>query len=101
VNGRQGFVPATYVKKIEPGLSASQQALAEQSCISARQAQIESQYESLMVLARERKHKLSEKCEKNLCTRLAEMNLTQSSGKRPRYDLTGQNGKDFYLDFCS
>lgn len=99
MNGRQGFVPAAYVKKIEPGLSASQQALAEQSSISARQAQIDSQYQSLMALARERKHKLSETCETYLCTRLEVMNLTQPSPKRGRYDLTGQNGKGFILIF--
>lgn len=71
VNDRQGFVPAAYVKKIEPGLSASQQALAEQSSIAARQAQIESQYQSLMALARERQRKLSETCKAYVLVREA------------------------------
>jgi len=71
VNDRQGFVPAAYVKKIEPGLSASQQALAEQSSIAARQAQIDSQYQSLMALARERQRKLSETCKAYVLVREA------------------------------
>ncbi|RWR99142.1 spectrin alpha chain-like protein, partial [Dinothrombium tinctorium] len=62
VNDRQGFVPAAYVKKIEAGLSASQQHLADQNSISARQAQIEQQYENLLALGRERKTKLEESC---------------------------------------
>ncbi|KYQ58537.1 Spectrin alpha chain [Trachymyrmex zeteki] len=63
VNDRQGFVPAAYVKRVEPeaGLSASQQNLArEQSSIAARQAQIEAQYDDLLRLARERQNKLNE-----------------------------------------
>ena len=40
VNDRQGFVPAAYVKKIDSGLTASQQNLADGSSISARQNQI-------------------------------------------------------------
>ncbi|EZA49654.1 hypothetical protein DMN91_005852 [Ooceraea biroi] len=63
VNDRQGFVPAAYVKRVEPeaGLSASQQNLArEQSSIAARQAQIEGQYDDLLRLARERQNKLNE-----------------------------------------
>ncbi|XP_058795855.1 spectrin alpha chain [Phymastichus coffea] len=67
VNDRQGFVPAAYVKRLEPegpsvtGLSGSQQQLArEQGSIAARQAQIEAQYEELLRLARERQNKLSE-----------------------------------------
>lgn len=71
MNDRQGFVPAAYVKKIEPGLSASQQALAEQSSIAARQAQIDSQYQSLMALARERQRKLSETCKAYVLVREA------------------------------
>ena len=71
VNDRQGFVPAAYVKKIEPGLSASQQALAEQSSIGARQVQIDSQYQSLMALARERQRKLSETCKAYVLVREA------------------------------
>ncbi|XP_011638312.1 spectrin alpha chain [Pogonomyrmex barbatus] len=63
VNDRQGFVPAAYVKRVEPevGLSASQQNLArEQSSIATRQAQIEAQYDDLLRLARERQNKLNE-----------------------------------------
>lgn len=63
VNDRQGFVPAAYVKRVEPeaSLSASQQNLArEQSSIAARQAQIEAQYDDLLKLARERQVKLNE-----------------------------------------
>ena len=43
VNDRQGFVPAAYVKKIDPGLSASQGNLADEFTISVRQNQIENQ----------------------------------------------------------
>ena len=62
VNDRQGFVPATYVKKIDPSLTASQQHLAESSSVGARQAQIEKQYESLMNLAKDRAKRLNETC---------------------------------------
>lgn len=40
VNDRQGFVPAAYVKKMEAGLTASQQNLADSSSIAARQNQV-------------------------------------------------------------
>ncbi|KAB7494812.1 Spectrin alpha chain [Armadillidium nasatum] len=60
VNDRQGFVPAAYVKKIDSGLTASQQNLADGNSINARQNQIRGQYENLMALARERQKKLSE-----------------------------------------
>ncbi|KAL3244521.1 hypothetical protein MRX96_002280 [Rhipicephalus microplus] len=60
VNDRQGFVPAAYVKKVEAGLSASQQHLAEGNSIGARQAQIEGQYGNLMALGRSRCDKLAE-----------------------------------------
>ncbi|XP_049273275.1 spectrin alpha chain isoform X2 [Rhipicephalus sanguineus] len=60
VNDRQGFVPAAYVKKVEAGLSASQQHLAEGNSIGARQAQIEAQYGNLMALGRSRCDKLAE-----------------------------------------
>uniref|UniRef100_T1IUQ9 Spectrin alpha chain n=1 Tax=Strigamia maritima TaxID=126957 RepID=T1IUQ9_STRMM len=62
VNDRQGFVPAAYVKKIDAGLSSSQQNLADSSSIAARQNQIEAQYENLLALGRERKQKLAEAC---------------------------------------
>ncbi|XP_048482065.1 spectrin alpha chain isoform X4 [Plutella xylostella] len=60
VNDRQGFVPAAYVKKIDAGLSSSQQDLADSSSIAARQNQIESQFDNLLGLARERQNKLNE-----------------------------------------
>ncbi|XP_066141929.1 spectrin alpha chain isoform X1 [Euwallacea fornicatus] len=60
IHDRQGFVPAAYVKKVEAGLTASQQNLIENSSISARQHQINTQYERLLSLARERQDKLSE-----------------------------------------
>ncbi|XP_063890723.1 spectrin alpha chain isoform X3 [Helicoverpa armigera] len=60
VNDRQGFVPAAYVKKIDAGLSSSQQNLADSSSIAARQNQIEGQYDNLLELARERQNKLNE-----------------------------------------
>lgn len=62
VNDRQGFVPAAYVKKIEAGLSASQQHLADQNSIATRQGQIETQYDNLLGSGRERKAKLEESC---------------------------------------
>ncbi|KAK9511531.1 hypothetical protein O3M35_000170 [Rhynocoris fuscipes] len=60
VNDRQGFVPAAYVKKMEAGLTASQQNLADSSSIAARQSQIEQQYKRLLDLAKERQNKLNE-----------------------------------------
>jgi len=60
VNDRQGFVPAAYVKRVDAPLSASQQHLAAQYSISARQNQIELQYENLLAIGRERKSKLEE-----------------------------------------
>lgn len=60
VNDRQGFVPAAYVKKVEAGLTASQQNLVDNNSISARQAQINEQYEHLLAMARERQNKLNE-----------------------------------------
>ncbi|XP_017134914.1 spectrin alpha chain isoform X4 [Drosophila miranda] len=60
VNDRQGFVPAAYIKKIEAGLSASQQNLVDNHSIAKRQNQINSQYDNLLALARERQNKLNE-----------------------------------------
>merc|ERR1719412_3462894 len=54
VNDRQGFVPAAYVKKIDPGLTASQQQLVASSSVSARQAQIEKMYEDMLSLGNNR-----------------------------------------------
>uniref|UniRef100_A0A0K2TMK4 Spectrin alpha chain n=1 Tax=Lepeophtheirus salmonis TaxID=72036 RepID=A0A0K2TMK4_LEPSM len=62
VNDRQGFVPAAYVKKIDPGLTASQQQLVDNSSVSSRQAQIEKLYGNLLNLGRERAKRLGETC---------------------------------------
>ncbi|GAB6021924.1 hypothetical protein CHUAL_006087 [Chamberlinius hualienensis] len=62
VNDRQGFVPAAYVKKMDAGLSASQQNLADGSSIAARQNQIEAEYANLLSLGTERRAKLLESC---------------------------------------
>jgi len=62
VNDRQGFVPAAYVKKIDPGLTASQQQLVESSSVGNRQQQIERQFESVLKLSKERAHRLTESC---------------------------------------
>merc|ERR1712228_528260 len=48
VNDRQGFVPAAYVKKIDPGLTASQQQLVDSSSVGSREAIVRKQYENLM-----------------------------------------------------
>ncbi len=71
VNDRQGFVPAAYVKRIDAGLSASQQNLADKSSISARQNQIDSQYNQLLNLGRIRQDKLNEACKAYVLVREA------------------------------
>ena len=43
-NDRQGFVPAAYVKKLDPSLSASRNNLMDEFTISVRQNQVETQY---------------------------------------------------------
>lgn len=53
-------MPAAFVKKIDAGLSASQQNLVDNSSIAARQTQINTQYDQLLALARERQNKLNE-----------------------------------------
>ncbi|XP_070496510.1 spectrin alpha chain isoform X3 [Chironomus tepperi] len=60
INDRQGFVPAAYIKKVDAGLSASQQNLVDTHSIAKRQAQINSQYDNLIAMARERQNKLNE-----------------------------------------
>lgn len=62
VNDRQGFVPAAYVKKIDPGLTASQQQLVDNSSVSSRQVQIEKLYENILSLCSERAKRLGETC---------------------------------------
>merc|ERR1712008_339956 len=62
VNDRQGFVPATYVKKIDPDLSASQKHLVDSSSVGARQAVVKTQYGTLMSVANDRLQRLRETC---------------------------------------
>ncbi|KAL3872184.1 hypothetical protein ACJMK2_040130 [Sinanodonta woodiana] len=61
VNDRQGFVPAAYVKKMDPSLSASRSNL-DEFTISVRQNQIETQYANLLDLGNQRREKLQESC---------------------------------------
>ena len=63
VNDRQGFVPAAYVKKIDPGLTASQQQLVDSSSVGARMAQIEKLYDNLIELGSQRRKRLEETCQ--------------------------------------
>ena len=63
VNDRQGFVPAAYVKKIDPGLTASQQQLVDSSSVGARMNQIEKLYENLIELGTQRRKRLEETCQ--------------------------------------
>ncbi|ESO95207.1 hypothetical protein LOTGIDRAFT_202396 [Lottia gigantea] len=60
VNDRQGFVPAAYVKKLDPSLSASRNNLMDEFTISVRQNQIETQYANLLDLGNQRRDKLGE-----------------------------------------
>merc|ERR1719412_1598101 len=62
VNDRQGFVPAAYVKKIDPGLTASQQQLVASSSVGARQSQIEKKYDDMLSLGNNRRQRLEETC---------------------------------------
>ncbi|KAK2727728.1 hypothetical protein QYM36_008275, partial [Artemia franciscana] len=93
VNDRQGFVPAAYVKRMEAGLTASQQALAEQNSIGARQLQIEAQYQSLMALAKERQRKLSETCKAYVLVREA-AELAQWIKNKEQYAQVEDVGED-------
>ena len=74
-------------------MSASQQALAEQSSITARQAQIDSQYQSLMALARERQRKLSETCKAYVLVREA-AELAQWIKNKEQYAHIEDVGED-------
>uniref|UniRef100_A0A8D2LX18 Spectrin alpha chain, non-erythrocytic 1 n=1 Tax=Varanus komodoensis TaxID=61221 RepID=A0A8D2LX18_VARKO len=65
VNDRQGFVPAAYVKKLDPAQSASRENLLdEQGSIGLRQEQIDNQYHSLLELGEKRKGMLEKSCKK-------------------------------------
>uniref|UniRef100_A0A182FBJ8 Uncharacterized protein n=1 Tax=Anopheles albimanus TaxID=7167 RepID=A0A182FBJ8_ANOAL len=56
----QGFVPAVCTKRIDSWLSASKQIPIDGLSIADRQAQINSQYDNLLSLARERQNGLNE-----------------------------------------
>ena len=43
VSDRQGFVPAAYVRRLDPSLSASRNNLMDEFTISVRQNQVETQ----------------------------------------------------------
>lgn len=62
-NDRQGFVPAAYVKKLDPSLSASRNNLMDEFTISVRQNQVETQYANLLDLGNQRREKIKESCE--------------------------------------
>uniref|UniRef100_M3XK81 Spectrin alpha chain, non-erythrocytic 1 n=2 Tax=Latimeria chalumnae TaxID=7897 RepID=M3XK81_LATCH len=65
VNDRQGFVPAAYVKKLDPTQSASREnLLEEQGSIALRQEQIDNQYGSLLEMGEKRKDMLEKSCKK-------------------------------------
>ncbi|PAV55545.1 hypothetical protein WR25_20353 [Diploscapter pachys] len=61
VNDRQGFVPAAYVKKIEPGQAHAHSAQQVNS-IGGKQNEIEDKYQRLIMLGETRKRKLEEAC---------------------------------------
>ncbi|KAH0505287.1 Spectrin alpha chain, non-erythrocytic 1 [Microtus ochrogaster] len=92
VNDRQGFVPAAYVKKLDPAQSASREnLLEEQGSIALRQGQIDNQtritkeagsvslrmkqveelYQSLLELGEKRKGMLEKSCKKFMLFREA------------------------------
>jgi len=76
INDRQGFVPAAYVKKIEVEAVQAQpdaQGLSSGgvSSVLARQQQIESEYQRLLNLGRERSNKLQEACDAHRLVREA------------------------------
>ncbi|BFZ06026.1 hypothetical protein BsWGS_09066 [Bradybaena similaris] len=62
VNDRQGFVPAAYVKRLDPSLSSSRNNLMDDFTISARHNQIETQYAKLLDLAKQRCENVQESC---------------------------------------
>uniref|UniRef100_A0A671XUY3 Spectrin alpha chain, non-erythrocytic 1 n=1 Tax=Sparus aurata TaxID=8175 RepID=A0A671XUY3_SPAAU len=72
VNDRQGFVPAAYVKKLDPTQSSSRENLLdEHGSIALRQDQIENQYGTLMELGEKRKDMLEKSCKKFMLFREA------------------------------
>uniref|UniRef100_A0A3Q3W9R3 Spectrin alpha chain, non-erythrocytic 1 n=1 Tax=Mola mola TaxID=94237 RepID=A0A3Q3W9R3_MOLML len=72
VNDRQGFVPAAYVKKLDPTQSSSRESLLdEHGSIALRQDQIENQYGTLLELGEKRKDMLEKSCKKFMLFREA------------------------------
>ncbi|XP_024120554.1 spectrin alpha chain, non-erythrocytic 1 isoform X3 [Oryzias melastigma] len=72
VNDRQGFVPAAYVKKLDPTQSSSRENLLdEHGSIAVRQEQIENQYGTLLELGEKRKDMLEKSCKKFMLFREA------------------------------
>uniref|UniRef100_A0A8C9XR74 Spectrin alpha, non-erythrocytic 1 n=1 Tax=Sander lucioperca TaxID=283035 RepID=A0A8C9XR74_SANLU len=72
VNDRQGFVPAAYVKKLDPTQSSSRENLLEEhGSIALRQDQIENQYGTLLELGEKRKDMLEKSCKKFMLFREA------------------------------
>ncbi|XP_069465276.1 spectrin alpha chain, non-erythrocytic 1 isoform X7 [Ambystoma mexicanum] len=72
VNDRQGFVPAAYVKKLDPAQSSSREnLLEEQGSIALRQEQIDHQYGSLLEMGEKRKDMLEKSCKKFMVFREA------------------------------
>lgn len=63
VNDRQGFVPASYVKKIEPGSQHHHQVVTHPpNTINAKQQAIEDQFDKLKISGELRQRKLEEAC---------------------------------------
>ncbi|XP_041429079.1 spectrin alpha chain, non-erythrocytic 1 isoform X3 [Xenopus laevis] len=72
VNDRQGFVPAAYVKKLDPAQSASREnLLEEQGSIALRQEQIDGQYHNILEVGEKRKDMLEKSCKKFMLFREA------------------------------
>uniref|UniRef100_A0A673AKM1 Spectrin alpha chain, non-erythrocytic 1 n=1 Tax=Sphaeramia orbicularis TaxID=375764 RepID=A0A673AKM1_9TELE len=72
VNDRQGFVPAAYVKKLDPTQSSSRENLLdEHGSIALRQDQIDNQYGTLLELGEKRKDMLEKSCKKFMLFREA------------------------------
>lgn len=59
LNDRQGFVPATYLKRIEKDpMSVNEQERLDEYTVSSRQQQIEKQYDNLLNICQQRLEKL-------------------------------------------
>ncbi|XP_075691230.1 spectrin alpha chain, non-erythrocytic 1 isoform X3 [Rhinoderma darwinii] len=72
VNDRQGFVPAAYVKKLDPAQSTSREnLLEEQGSIALRQEQIDGQYQNILEVGEKRKDMLEKSCKKFMLFREA------------------------------